>query len=343
MMYSIMRRWRELVIFGTVAAGIVYWFSWHWKPFTQNAFVFADTRPVSPPVEGFITEIHVRNNQFVKKGEPLFTVFREPYRLNRSALENEVRAKEAGLLALQAEIRSREAELRRSLAELANDRYLSSRARKMYGAEAVSQAYAEERLRAMEASEAKAEAVRHRISALKYRCRQVEAQTAALRHRLELSGIQLELTVVRAMADGWITNLTLTPGGCYKPGDVLCGFIASGSWRIQANFKESELSEIAEGMSARIWLRQYPGKIYRGVVESTGWGAERRDMSRETGLPEVRRENEWFLLPQRFPVQIRILDPDQGCQLHHGASAYVEIDTPARPVRQFFWELFLWH
>ena len=72
MMHSIMRRWRELVIFGTVAAGIVYWFSWHWKPFTQNAFVFADTRPVSPPVEGFITEIHVRNNQFVKKGEPLF-------------------------------------------------------------------------------------------------------------------------------------------------------------------------------------------------------------------------------------------------------------------------------
>ena len=35
--------------------------------------------------------------------------------------------------------------------------------------------------------------------------------------------------------------------------------------------------------------------------------------------------------------------PEQGCQLHHGASAYVEIDTPARPVRQFFWELFLWH
>jgi len=242
-----------------------------------------------------------------------------------------------------AEIRSLDAEIRRCRAELANDRYLSDRAKKMYGAEAVSQAYAEERLRAREASEAKVDAVRHKTDALKYRCRQTEAQIAALQHRLELSVILLELTVVRAMADGWVTNLTLTPGGCYKPGDVLCGFIASGSWRVQANFKESELSEIAEGMSAKIWLRQYPGKLYRGVVESTGWGAERRTMSRETGLPAVRRENEWFLLPQRFPVQIRILNPDQGCQLHHGASAYVEIDTPARPVRQFFGELFLWH
>lgn len=337
------RRWRELLICTTVSAAVLYWFSWHWKPFTQNAFVFADTRPVSPPVEGFITEIHVKNNQFVRKGEPLFTVFREPYRLKREVLENEVKAKRAEVLALEAEIRSLEAEIRRSLAELANDRYLSGRARKMYGVEAVSQAYAEERLRAQEASEAKVEAVRQKAESVRHRRRQAEAQAAALEHRLELSRVFLELTVVRAMADGWVTNLTLTPGGCYKPGDVLCGFIASGNWHVQANFKESELSEIAEGMNARIWLRQYPGRIYRGVVESTGWGAERREMSRETGLPSVRRENEWFLLPQRFPVQIRILDPDLSLQLHHGASAYVEIDTPSRPIRQFFWELFLWN
>ena len=343
MIRFVKRRWRELVIFLIAAAGMLYWFSWHLKPFTQNAFVFADTRPVSPPVEGFITEIHVKNNQFVRKGEPLFTMFREPYRLNRDILENEVRAKRAEHLALQAEIRSLEAEIRRCQAELANNRYLSSRARKMYGAEAVSQAYAEERLRAREASEAKVEAVRQKSEAVKYRCRQVEAQTAALEHRLELSRIFLELTVVRAMADGWVTNLMLTPGGCYKPGDVLCGFISAGNWHVQANFKESELSEIAEGMSARIWLRQYPGRLYNGVVEQVGWGAERREMSHETGLPVVRKENEWFLLPQRFPVQIRILDPDRALQLHHGGSAYVEVDTPSRPVRQFFWELFLWH
>ena len=65
-------------------------------------------------------------------------------------------------------------------------------------------------------------------------------------------------------------------------------------------------------------------------------------MSRETGLPVVKKENEWFLLPQRFPVQIRILNPDRELQLHHGASAYVEVEIPSRPGRQFFWEVFLW-
>ena len=144
--------WREWLLVLLLSAGSLYWLSWHWRPFTQNAFVFANTRPVSPLVEGFITEIHVRNNQFVRKGDPLFTVFREPYRLRAAEQENELRAKRAELLAMQSEIRSLEAEIRWKQADLANDRYLSNRAGRMYRAEAVSQAYSEERRRAEQAS-----------------------------------------------------------------------------------------------------------------------------------------------------------------------------------------------
>ena len=337
----LIRHWLILLILFLTAAVTVYWFSWHLKPFTPNAFVFADTRPVSPLVEGFITEIHVKNNQFVKKGQPLFTVFRENWRLKTETLENDLRAEQSGLRALQAEMHSAESEIRVRLAELANDRYLSERAGRMYRSEAVSQAYTEERLRAQQASEARTEAVKYKVEALKHQCARSEARIAALTRQLELCRIMLDLTIVRAMNDGYVTSLTISPGGYYKPGDVLCGFIDSGHWHVQANFKESELSEISAGMSARIWLRQYPGHIYRGVVEHTGWGVERREMSRDTGISRVRKENEWFLLPQRFPVQILILNPDRNLQLHHGGSAYVEVDTPSRPIRQFFWELFL--
>ena len=116
----------------------------------------------------------------------------------------------------------------------------------------------------------------------------------------------------------------------------------STHWFVQANFKESELSEIVSGTPARIWLRQYPGRIYHGEVCAAGWGAERRLTAPHTGIARVENENEWFLLPQRYPVQIRILDPDEHLMMHFGASAYVELDIPARPFRQFFWELFLW-
>ena len=55
-----------ILVFLSLASLITYWFYWHLKPFTPNAFVFANSRPVSPLVEGFITEIKVKNNQFVK-------------------------------------------------------------------------------------------------------------------------------------------------------------------------------------------------------------------------------------------------------------------------------------
>ena len=136
-----------------------------------------------------------------------------------------------------------------------------------------------------------------------------------------------------------MTNMMITSGAFCKPGEVLFAIVDTENWFVQANFKESELSEIRPGVKAVIRLRQYPGKIYHGIVETTRFSAEKRATSSRSGMTEVKKENEWFLLPQRFPVQIRITDPDS--RLNFGASAYVTLDIPSRPFRQFFWELFL--
>jgi len=323
-------------------AASVYYLYWHWQPFTQNAFVFANTRPVSALVDGFITDIHIKNNQFVKKGTPLFTVFQPPYQLKVKELEHEIEAKEAQLKGIHARIKVARSDIEKYTAELKNNKYLSETANYMYGSEAVPQAYAEERLRAKQASEAQVQGAEHTVEALTHDANMTAALIKKLQKQLELAKIYNELTVVKALSDGYITNMTITPGGYYHTGDVLFGFIDSETWWVQANFKESELSEIKPGQTAKIWLWQYPGHELKGTVEAVGWSAERRRMSKETGLPVVEKENEWFLLPQRFPVQIKLIDPPENLQLHHGASAYVSVETPARPIRQFFWQLFLW-
>ena len=182
----------------------------------------------------------------------------------------------------------------------------------------------------------------YKAAALKHDCSALRAQIKKVQSSLELGKIWEQQTTVTALTDGYAVNMTLSPGGYYRPGNILFAFVDTSEWFVQANFKESELSAIRPGTSARIWLRQYPGQEYRGVVCGTGWSAERRSTSPETGVAEVRKENEWFILPQRYPVQIKILDPDEHIVLHFGASAYVELDIPARPFRQFFWELFLW-
>ena len=133
--------------------------------------------------------------------------------------------------------------------------------------------------------------------------------------------------------------MMISPGSYCKPGEILFAIIDTSNWYIQANFKESELSEIRPGTKAVIRLRQYPEKIYYGTVESSRLSAERRKTDRQSGMTEVTKNNVWFPLPQRFPVQIKINNPDD--LLNFGASAYVTLDIPSRPFRQFFWELFL--
>ena len=70
----------------------IYWLYWHLTPFTADAFVFADTRAVTPWVEGYISDIYVKNNQHVKKGDPLFTTYLPPFELKVKILEHEIAA-----------------------------------------------------------------------------------------------------------------------------------------------------------------------------------------------------------------------------------------------------------
>ena len=319
-----------------------FWLYWHIKPFTANAFIFANTRPVSPWVAGYITDIFVKNNQFVKKGTPLFSVFSVPYTLKVRTLEHELEVLSSRLKSCEEKWKKSLEEIKSFSADIENYSYLFTRAEKMFKSAAISEDYVVGQQRNLKVSLAGKAAAAHNAEALKHECAALRAQIKKVRAELELGRVDLEQTTVNALSDGYVVNMTLSPGGYYNPGDILFAFIDTSDWFVQANFKESELSAIRPGTSARIWIRQYPGRIYRGTVCSTDWGAERRSTSPHTGMAEVKKENEWFLLPQRYPVQIRILDPDKFLPLHFGASAYVELDIPARPFRQFFWELFLW-
>ena len=252
-----------LILFGLGLGG--YYWSLHYKPFTQNAFLITNTRPVSPLVEGYLTEVLVKNHQKVKKGEPLFTIFRPPYELKVEDLTYAVKVEEARL-----------------------------------------------------------------------------AGIGRLQSQLKLAKIYLEQTTVYALNDGTISNMHVSPGGYYRPGDILFAFIESDDWFIQANFEETDLSMIRPGQTASIWLWQYPGKKFHGVVEQVSFGAERRQTSEETGVQLVEKENQWFLLPQRFPVQIRITDPDPEYPFNLGGSAFVQIDTSSQLLKQIIWRIFRW-
>lgn len=91
------------VVLSLVLLAVLYYFSL-FNPFTNNAFVVANVRPVAAIVSGYITDLYVENEQYVHKGQPLFTVFQEPYKLTYNRLIEEVHTAKVDLQSLQHQL-----------------------------------------------------------------------------------------------------------------------------------------------------------------------------------------------------------------------------------------------
>src|ERR1700739_2919202 len=73
-------RWASIGIVGAAALlGAVVLYHANHSPRTDDAEVFANFIGIAPQVEGPITRLNVRDNQFVKKGELLFEIDERPY------------------------------------------------------------------------------------------------------------------------------------------------------------------------------------------------------------------------------------------------------------------------
>ena len=102
--------------------------------------------------------------------------------------------------------------------------------------------------------------------------------------------------------------------------------VESKNWWIEANFKETDLTDIKAGNSARIKIDMYPDLILKGEVESLGAGSG----AIFSLLPPENATGNWVKITQRFPVRIKILDRiEDGSQdkpLRMGSSATVTVD-----------------
>jgi multidrug resistance efflux pump len=323
-----------------IILGCIYYFWLHRKPTTQNAFVVADVRPITALVPGQLENVYVKNNEHVKKGQKLFTIKQKPYVLAVERYENELNSAKYKAEAYKEMIKKNNLLIVQVRAKFENAEYLAKQAELLYSQNAVSQKHSEELTKKKEAAKADLDMAKADLSVAKQQYQQALANIKSLKAQLGKSKFDLEQTAVYAMTDGYVTNMYLSPGGYVIPGITLFAFVSTDIWWIQANIKETELTSVKLGQKVKIYLWEYPGVEFEGVVCQTKWSVTRRLTDRETGMAEVIKENEWFMLPQRFPVQIKIVNPDPKYPLHPGASANVRIETSNSPLRSFFWQFF---
>lgn len=98
----------------------------------------------------------------------------------------------------------------------------------------------------------------------------LEAEVAALRAELSLAEADLRAALIRAPADGWVVRRISEAGSSVVVGQpVVALWIGNDVW-VEAWIDEDDLANVAAGNQARVTVKPYPHRVFKGVVETVG-------------------------------------------------------------------------
>ena len=302
------------LIGGFYAYGVYY-------PNTNDAYVGANLLDVSAKVGGFVQNIYVDNNQFVKKGQILLEINPEDYAVGLAKAQNAQSAAVNQLSATQKSIDVAQANLDKAKSDYTLAKQLAERYTGLFQTQAGSQ-------QDMQTYVAKAQIALQQVKQDQALLEQAQHQYQAGKSQLGIATNEVQnaknfdsYTQVVAPVDGYVTNLNLVKGQLVKAGDPIFGFVDNGKWWVDANYKETQLDRVKVGQPVEVKLDMY-SHTYHAVVKSISYASGNTFAL----LPSENATGNWVKVTQRFTVRVQ-LQSDKDFPLRVGGSADVTIDT----------------
>ncbi len=318
-------------------------YAWQLPPFaglteaTDNAYVRGRVTIISPEVSGYVTSVPVQDFAEVRAGQIIATIDDRIYKARVAQAEANVAAQEAALANSAQAQRSRETATQSQDAAIANAAAQLSRARAdMKRADAlVADGSISERerdqtraaLMAAEAGVRQAEAGRaigtQDVRTVVVGRDGLRAAVEAARAQLRLAQIDLDNTVIRAPADGQLSEIGVRNGAYVAPGTQLVFLVPRDVW-VVANFKEAQTHGMAVGQPARFHVDALGGVQLAGRVQNIAPAAG----SEFAVIKADNATGNFVKVAQRIAVRIAV-DPGQAAaqRLRPGMSVEVSVDT----------------
>ncbi|MDI7397620.1 p-hydroxybenzoic acid efflux pump subunit AaeA [Cronobacter dublinensis] len=140
----------------------------------------------------------------------------------------------------------------------------------------------------------------------------------------DLAKLDLQRTVIRAPADGWVTNLNVYTGEFITRGSTAVALVKQNSFYVQAYMEETKLEGVRPGCRVEI-TPLGSNNVLHGTVDSVSAGVTNASSTRDDkGMATVDSNLEWVRLAQRVPVRIR-LDKQPGNLYPSGTTATVVV------------------
>ena len=283
-------------------------------PYTSQARVETFLTQVAPEVGGDVIDVSVVDNGAVRKGQVLFRIDPEPYQLAAQSAEANLSVALQAADVSVADVAAARASLQKQTVDLAANRKLGKIVTDLVDKKALAETNAIRALSDIGKTEADRDKARADLRAAIANLGAPGRGNPKVKQAIAaLAKAQLDLrnTTIVAPADGIVTNLRLAPGQFVAPGQPLLGFLERGPRWISADMRENQLGNVRPGQDVRIAFDIRPGKLFRGKVQSIGWGISQGDEAPTGQLASVDSQTGWLRDPQRFPVRIMVL-PDEA-------------------------------
>lgn len=327
-----------LAVIGAVGYGSHWWLVSRYIEDTDDAYVGADVTVISAKVPGYITEVAVQDNQFVKAGDLLARIDVRDYRAALAKADGAVAAQQASLVNLdateqlqQAVINQAKAQIDASDAETQRAADDHARYQNLVRSQAVSVESAQRvdaTWKTARADHARAEAgllaARRQLDVIDSQRGQARAALQQAQAERDQAQLNIGYTDLRAPVDGYVGNRRARVGTYAAAGSQMVSVVpAKGLW-VDANFKEDQLARMQVGQAVSVRADILPGREFHGHIES---------LAPATGaqfsvLPPENATGNFTKIVQRVPVRVRLdgVDAQLGA-LRPGLSVVTQVNT----------------
>ncbi|MBZ4190482.1 HlyD family secretion protein [Niabella beijingensis] len=339
-----------LIVVGGFYGIKAYIYSQHHED-TDDAQIAANVSPVISKISGYITEVKVKDNEFVHKGDTLVVLDTRDLKMSleqaeaalgtarsnvasahatTAAAHKNIGTASAAVATADAQIEAAKVNVWRTSEDLKRYENLikdHSITQQQYEQALAAKQTADRQLEILKEQRNQAAAQTGAVSfQSKATAEQIGVSAAMVRQRevdVENAKLNLSYAVIVANEDGVVSKVPVQTGQYIQAGAQLFSIILNNDKWVVANFKETQLSRMVTGQKVELSVDAFPKHSFEGIVGS---------FSPATGsvsalLPADNASGNFVKVVQRVPVRIEFVNKNDSLiqKLRAGMNVLVDV------------------
>ena len=314
-----------------LALGFAWWLNGGRYVTTDNAYVGAEKVLITPQVTGPVVAVHVVEGRKVKRGDPLFDIDPEPYKIALALARGRLDAAKVAFANLKSSYVSNEDQIRMGEDSVRVRQADFDRKNELASRGAGTSADRDTSMAALIQAKQILEFVRNQQATTMVKLGgSLDASIDDFPEYIQAkAGVEdaernLRNAEVLAPIDGVATQVAQIELGRVAPaGQPVFAVVADKGLWVDANPKESDMTYVRQGQPATATVDAFPDREWKGTICSIapGTGAQ------FSILPPQNASGNWVKVVQRVPLRFCFGPDEDTSNVRAGMSAYVSIDT----------------